>query len=123
MRLALRSSVFPNPLVPMTMNLSSRSRLRKLSISGVRCSNASSRSSATRMSSASTVHARMSSSRLAGRKLEDKPGRTGAHEPAQDVAELGGGREDWKVSHSLEEVQAGIGQMLGEIVGRAQRDA
>src|SRR5262245_27919033 len=40
------------------MNLSSRSRLRKLSISGVRCSRASSKSSATRMS-ASTVHARV----------------------------------------------------------------
>jgi hypothetical protein len=37
MRLALRRSVLPKPLVPMTMNLSSRSRLRKLLISGVSC--------------------------------------------------------------------------------------
>ena len=49
----------PKPLVAMTMNLSSREGVRKPSISGVRWSNESSKSSATRMSSASTVHARM----------------------------------------------------------------
>src|SRR5215470_2487315 len=59
MRLALSSSVLPKPFVPMTMNLSSRSGLRKPSISGVRWSSDSSKSSATRMSSASTVHARI----------------------------------------------------------------
>src|SRR5690242_4388686 len=59
MRLALSKSVLPKPFVPMTMNLSSRSTLRKLSISGVRWSSASSKSAATRMSSASTVHARI----------------------------------------------------------------
>src|SRR5215472_15915933 len=62
MRLALRRSVLPKPLVAMTMNLSSRSGLRKLSISGVRCRSDSSKSSATRMSSASTVQARIGSS-------------------------------------------------------------
>src|SRR5262245_48130046 len=61
MRLALRSSVLPNPLVAMTMNLSSRSGVRKPSISGVRWRSDSSKSSATRMSSASTVQARISS--------------------------------------------------------------
>jgi hypothetical protein len=45
----------------MTMNLSSRSGRRNASISGVRCSSESSKSSAMRMSSASTVHARMRS--------------------------------------------------------------
>src|SRR5262249_45616040 len=59
MRLAFSSSVFPNPFVAMTMNLSSRSGVRKLSISGVRWSSAASKSSATRISSASTVQARM----------------------------------------------------------------
>src|SRR5690349_9596851 len=59
MRLALRSRVFPKPFVPMTMNLSSRSGLRKVSISGVRCRSEASKSSATWMSSASTVQARM----------------------------------------------------------------
>src|ERR1700686_310318 len=59
MRFAFSSSVLPNPLVPMTMNLSSRPGVRKPSISGVRGSKDSSKSSATRMSSASTVHARM----------------------------------------------------------------
>src|SRR6266436_643790 len=59
MRLALRRSVLPNPLVAMTMNLSSRSGVRKLSISGVRWRSDSSKSSATRMSSASTVQARI----------------------------------------------------------------
>src|SRR4029450_6468572 len=50
MRLAFKSSVLPKPLVPMTMNLSSRSRVRKSSISGVRWSSDSSKSSATRRS-------------------------------------------------------------------------
>lgn len=49
------------PFVPMTMNLSSRSERRKPSISGVRWSKDSLKSSATWMSSASTVHARMRS--------------------------------------------------------------
>jgi uncharacterized protein (TIGR03790 family) len=61
-RLALRSSVLPKPLVPMTTNLSSRPGVRKASISGVRWSSDSSKSSATRMSSASTVHARIATS-------------------------------------------------------------
>src|SRR6478672_5297562 len=66
MRLALSSSVLPKPLVPMTMNLSSRSGVRKASISGVRCSSDSSKSSATRMSSASTVQARIAAPPLLG---------------------------------------------------------
>ena len=46
----------------MTTNLSSRPGVRKASISGVRWSSDSSKSSATRMSSASTVHARIATS-------------------------------------------------------------
>jgi hypothetical protein len=52
------------------MNLSSRSRVRKFSISGVRWRRrAASKSSATRMSSASTVQAR-----IRARRLENSPG-------------------------------------------------
>ena len=49
--LGLKQQSLPEPFVAMTMNLSSRSRLRKSSISGVRCRRDSSKSSATRMSS------------------------------------------------------------------------
>ena len=72
----------PKPLVPMTMNLSSRSRLRKASISGVRCSSASSKSSATLMSSASTVHARIYFPRE--QRLQDNSRESGLREPEEE---------------------------------------
>src|SRR4029453_6311349 len=58
-RLAFSSRVFPKPLVATTMNLSPRCGARNASMPGVWCSSRVVRSSATCMSSASTVQARM----------------------------------------------------------------
>src|SRR5262245_24915625 len=47
----------------------------------------------------------------------------GADETAQDVAELGGGREDRKVADTREEIQPRVRQMLRKVMCGGQGDA